>query len=659
MDPQDQVNVLLVDDQPGKLLSHEVMLEELGENLIKTSSAKEALEVLLKTEVAVILIDVCMPELDGFELAAMIRDHPRFQRTAIIFISAIHISEADSLRGYDAGAVDYVPVPVVPEVLRAKVRVFCELYRKTKLLERLNTELESRVAERTAAAEGAATRLLESERGRSLALAAGNMGSWEYNFDDDSWTIDEGQYRIFGLEPDSRQPTDEYVRSLFRDEDWERMLQAMRSATREQRSFQSEVRLVRGSGEARWCLVTAAITFGENDRPQRVSGVTIDITERKENEERQSLLAREVDHRARNALAVVQAIVRMSRAPTMESYTQRVEGRIRALSLSHDLLSQSRWQGADIARLIREEVAPYQNDGASRVHLDGPSIILPPDSAQTIALAVHELATNAAKYGALSDESGRLDIQWKLQDGMIELLWRERGGPVTSKPTRRGFGTKIIDSSINARSGGDAKFEWLTEGLRCTLLWQHANRNGHVAPRAKIAMNGSGDKTGPRILVVEDEPLVGMLTKELLHKMGYSVMGPVNNLEDAVKAGGEADLELAVLDVNLAGETVFPVARVLSARQIPFVFLTGYEKRVIEEEFRSYPVLQKPIDADQLEIALRSAPSARKIMFIEVPRPLSGKSATTFWGSARYFFSALSSVVRFPTVFPQALCRLC
>src|ERR1700744_3364564 len=147
MDSQDQVNVLLVDDQPGKLLSHEVMLEELGENLIKTSSAKEALEVLLKTDVAVILIDVCMPELDGFELAAMIREHPRFQHIAIIFISAIHISEADSLRGYNAGAVDYVPVPVVPEVLRAKVRVFCELYRKTKLLERLNAELETRVTE--------------------------------------------------------------------------------------------------------------------------------------------------------------------------------------------------------------------------------------------------------------------------------------------------------------------------------------------------------------------------------------------------------------------------------------------------------------------------------------------------------------------------------
>src|SRR5579862_287277 len=129
----ERVNILLVDDQPAKLLAYEVILKELGENLVVAASGREALEVLLKTEVAVILVDVCMPELDGFELARMIRDHPRFQRTAIIFISAINISEADSLRGYDAGAVDYVPVPVVPDILRAKVRIFADLYRKTQM----------------------------------------------------------------------------------------------------------------------------------------------------------------------------------------------------------------------------------------------------------------------------------------------------------------------------------------------------------------------------------------------------------------------------------------------------------------------------------------------------------------------------------------------
>ena len=149
----DKVNVLLVDDQPAKLLANEEILRDLGENLVKTSSAREALEFLLKNDAAVVLIDVCMPELDGFQLAAMIRDHPRFQRTAIIFISAIQVDDVDRLRGYEMGAVDYVPVPVVPAVLRAKVKVFAELYRKTRELERFNSELERRVAERTAELE--------------------------------------------------------------------------------------------------------------------------------------------------------------------------------------------------------------------------------------------------------------------------------------------------------------------------------------------------------------------------------------------------------------------------------------------------------------------------------------------------------------------------
>src|SRR5499427_317012 len=170
MASDDKVNILLVDDQPAKLLSYETILGELGERLVKAASAKEALEHLLKQDIAVILVDVCMPELDGFQLAAMIREHPRFQKTSIIFISAILLTDVDRLRGYEMGAVDYVPVPVVPEVLRAKVKVFAELYRKSRELERLNVELERRVAERTAELESSTVRLVQSEQLRSLAL---------------------------------------------------------------------------------------------------------------------------------------------------------------------------------------------------------------------------------------------------------------------------------------------------------------------------------------------------------------------------------------------------------------------------------------------------------------------------------------------------------
>ncbi len=149
MGTNEKINILMVDDQPAKLLSYEVMLGGLGENLIKATSAKEALEVLLKTDVAVVLMDVSMPDLDGFQLAAMIRQHPRFQRTAIIFVSAVHLTDLDQLKGYEHGAVDYISVPVVPEMLRAKVRVFVDLHRKTRQLETLNRELEQRVLERT------------------------------------------------------------------------------------------------------------------------------------------------------------------------------------------------------------------------------------------------------------------------------------------------------------------------------------------------------------------------------------------------------------------------------------------------------------------------------------------------------------------------------
>ena len=145
----EKVNILMVDDQPAKLLSYEVILGDLGENLIKARSASDALSILLKTNVAVVLMDVSMPDVDGFELAELIRQHPRFQQTAIIFISGVHLTDSDRIQGYRRGAVDYMSVPVVPEVLRARISVFVDLYRKTRMLESLNRELEQRVEDRT------------------------------------------------------------------------------------------------------------------------------------------------------------------------------------------------------------------------------------------------------------------------------------------------------------------------------------------------------------------------------------------------------------------------------------------------------------------------------------------------------------------------------
>jgi PAS domain S-box-containing protein len=463
----EKVNILLVDDQPAKLLAYEVILKELGENLVVASSGREALEYLLKNEVAVILVDVCMPELDGFELAAMIREHPRFQKTAMIFISAIQVSDLDRLRGYEMGAVDYVPVPVVPEVLRAKIKVFAELYRKTRQLERLNAELEDRVRARTAELEESHARLLESEQRRSLAIAAGKMGSWDWDWVNGDWMWDEGQFQIFGLDPKTFVVTPANVQVFLHPDDTEELRKAIAHFTKGVKTYEAEFRIIRSDGEVRWCVGTAAATLDKSGRVVRVSGVTVDITERKHAEERQNLLAREVDHRAKNALALAQSIVRLTRGENVQAYVQSVEGRINALARVHTVLSLSSWQGAEIRRLVDEELAPYSV--GSQIALGGPEVQLQPATAQTLALALHELVTNSAKYGALSTQAGRLSIRWENETGHLQLAWEETGGPTVQEPTSRGFGTRSVIASIESQLGGKAEFDWRPQGLLCRL----------------------------------------------------------------------------------------------------------------------------------------------------------------------------------------------
>jgi PAS domain S-box-containing protein len=473
----EKVNILLVDDQPAKLLAYEVILKEIGENLVAVASGREALEFLLKNEVAVILVDVCMPELDGFELAAMIREHPRFQKTAMIFISAIQVSDIDRLRGYEMGAVDYVPVPVVPEVLRAKIKVFAELYRKTRQLELLNAELEHRVRARTAELEESTARLVESEQRRSMAIAAGNMGSWDWDWINGDWMWDEGQCQIFGVDPKAFEVTAASAQALLHPDDDNALRQAIAQFSKGVTSYETEFRIVRPDGEVRWCVGTAASTLDKSGRVVRISGVTVDITERKRAEERQNLLTREVDHRAKNALALAQSIVRLTRAPNVGAYVQAVEGRINALARVHTILSLSSWQGAEITKLVDEELAAYQEAG--QIEFSGSRVQLQPATAQTLALALHELVTNSAKYGALSALSGRLSIKWETQGDFLALIWEETGGPSVHEPTSRGFGTRSVIASIESQLGGQALFDWRSEGLICRLQ----------VPLARLAAN--------------------------------------------------------------------------------------------------------------------------------------------------------------------------
>ncbi|HXL71056.1 MAG TPA: response regulator [Rhizomicrobium sp.] len=600
----DAVNVLLVDDQPGKLLSYEVMLEELGENLISTSSAKEALAYLLKSEVAVILVDVCMPELDGFELAQMIREHPRFQKTAIIFISAIHMSETDYLRGYQAGAVDYLSVPVVPELLRAKVRVFAELFRKTRELHLLNEELERRVAERTEALNASTEQLRKSEEARSLALASGHMGSWDWEVEGGTWFWDEGQSRIFGVEHDGFAPSVEKIRKFIHSDDLPAFTRAIDSLSRDTPSFDIEVKILRPNGDLRWCRLVAASQLNAKGMLLRLSGVTADITDRKEAENKQALLAREVDHRAKNALAVVQAIVRLAKRDNIQEFIIGVEGRINALAQTHELLSRSRWEGADVLRLVLEELAPYQGEKPQRVSAIGPSVMVSPENAQTVAIALHELATNAAKYGALSQPGGRVDVSWSSFEGTLALTWKEAGGPAVAPPTTRGFGTKIITASLADPRRGKVAFDWRPDGLICSIelnmMAPQASAPGVPAP-----VREASPTPQPRLLLVEDEVLVGLFMGEMLEDMDFSVTDPCRTLADGLAAAKAEKFDGAVLDMNLNGESVYPLADLLTSLDVPFIFVTGYSADVVAERFAKIPIIQKPVAAETLAKILR------------------------------------------------------
>src|SRR5882762_8779118 len=621
MTSDDKVNILLVDDQPSKLLTYEVILRELGDNLIMASSGKEALEYLLKNEIAVVLMDVCMPELDGFELASMIREHPRFRKIAMIFISAIHLAEIDHLRGYEMGAVDYVPVPVVPEVLRAKVRVFTDLYRKSRQLERLNAELEQRVAQRTAELEASTTRLLESEQRRSLALAAGQMGSWDWDLIAGKFMWDEGQHAIYGVTPGQFAVTPENLKVLVLPDDWEHLQAGMNAMLAHGRPHQAEFRVRRPNGEVRWCVSTAAATRDGKGKVVRISGVTMDITERKDAEERQALLAREVDHRAKNAMAIVQSIVRLTKADGIADYAAVIEGRIKALSRAHAILSDSRWQGADLTKLVDDELAPYRLGHAGRIYVTGPNVLLDPTTAQTLALALHELATNAAKYGALSQASGRLELNWEVQPQAIVVNWRETGGPSTHAPRQTGFGTRIITSSVERQLGGKATFDWLVEGLSCMLLVprsQTMDRHGEVA--ADRPHDGAAEAIyGRRIMIVEDEALVAMILEDQLEELGLSIVATCANVADAMGAIDKNTPDAAILDVNLGGQLVYPVADRLIDRGIPFVFVTGYGRESIDRRYDSIHVLEKPVEREALEAVFARAPPASLDVEFTIP----------------------------------------
>jgi two-component sensor histidine kinase len=218
-------------------------------------------------------------------------------------------------------------------------------------------------------------------------------------------------------------------------------------------------------------LLLNACPFAVPGRSARLALLSFhDITAHKEAAERMQMLAHEVDHRAKNQLAVLQAMVHFTHGDTPEAIKAAIEGRIRALSKAHTLLAESRWTGANLRTLVDEEISPYCLEGTSGAVVDGPNVVLPPQPAQLIAMVLHELSTNAAKYGALSVPEGRVKIEWSYTlHGKLVLRWTETDGPAVKRPSHQGFGMRLLDQVVRAQLNGETRFDWCTEGLACEI----------------------------------------------------------------------------------------------------------------------------------------------------------------------------------------------
>jgi PAS domain S-box-containing protein len=364
---------------------------------------------------------------------------------------------------------------------------------------------------------------------------------------------------------------------------------------------------LRASGEE--FPVEASISQVEIGGARIATVILRDIAERKINEEARLLLAREVDHRAKNVLAVVQALVSLTQAATKEEFIAAVRGRVSALGRAHSLLAENRWEGGDMRQIVVDETAAYHKPG--QIHVTGPALVLGPHAVQPLSLLIHEMATNAVKYGALSVAEGQVDVEWRiLPNHELELRWIEHGGPAVKEPASRGFGSTLVREVATRQLAGAIDITWPAGGVRlvATLpdsVYRQDTHRPPVAAKEDEIRTQATNATG-RLLVVEDEALIAMELCKDLGRLGWEIVGPASTIDEAFQLIDGGDLpDAAVLDVNLCGQLVYPLAERLQSLGVPFVFCTGYQQLDDHRGFVSYPIVRKPVNIDVLDQELR------------------------------------------------------
>jgi PAS domain S-box-containing protein len=352
------------------------------------------------------------------------------------------------------------------------------------------------------------------------------------------------------------------------------------------------------------------------------SKVGRDITERKQADKFQHLLMDELNHRVKNTLAIIQAIANQSlrRATNAAEFVSSFTGRVKALARAHDVLTQTKLQGADLVDIVREQVL-IDAAGDNRISCSGPSLVLDAQTAMHLALVLHELATNARKYGALSVPTGRLSVTWEIRGSgefnNLVLDWKESGGPKVSAPKQRGFGSTLIERTLSAH-GGEVAMSYRAEGMssRMTLPLPRQVRASFDRFTAKLQgernasllpeESAKSSLSGRRMIIIEDEPLVTMDLESILTAAGCSVVGSAGTIDLAKRLVEHIECDAAILDMNLAGEHVDELATDLTRKHIPFVFVTGYGQDGLSGKFRHAIVLKKPVSRDQLLATLET-----------------------------------------------------
>ena len=446
----------------------------------------------------------------------------------------------------------------------------------------------------TARKQAEAARAASDERLAMASVAAG-IGVWDVDTATGDAEVNDEYRRLYFLPPGSGKLTMRARLVHVHPDDRPKLRDHRILTAPEGGPFSDEFRVIHPvSGEIRWIASRGSSVGQGGGAGRRIVGVSYDITERKREQEREMLLAREVDHRARNVLAVVRSIVKLTRADDPRQFAEAVEGRVAALARAHTLLARDRWTGTGLADIVQEELAAYGTDG--RVALDGPALRLRPDVVQPLSMVLHELATNAAKYGALSTPQGRLSVTWQLahpegEGARLVLSWQERGGPpLSGPPARRGFGTLVVEATVRSQLGGTVALDWSGPGLRCTIALPAGQALAEAPPEApgesrpppaaeaQPAVRAFPALAGRRILVVEDEPLVALELATALEEAGCEVVGPAATLADALALAGAhaARLDAGVLDANLHGHSSRPVAELLAGRGVKVIYVTGY-----------------------------------------------------------------------------------